>query len=367
MRSRLSILLLILLAFSFKKGLAQNDSLDYLLIYYMPYDNNLSVYGSEIIDELVKGSSENVGIVIQADFEDTLGHQRISIINGQVDTTRIENESSDIGLFIDYMDWVSSEYSFRNYALFFLDHGADLSHIGIDEYPNRQYYDITEIAETIETFNIVVQQKASLLFLQQCSRSSIEIVYEFRDCADYTLASQIELGAPNSYYHETLNMISEHPNLNGEELGKTIAHYESYDMYHSYSLINNSTLDQFVLQLSLYFSQLKKNKLTDSEVLMESYFGETYWDLYSLLSALNISNDEFQLLNDGTIQHLTNPRSTFIESYCGLSLFSPYNTTIKEHNGLQLFDYIDYKKLRKRIKISVDPDYEPVKEELDFK
>jgi len=54
--------------------------LEWLFIYYMPYDNNLSNLGTRIIEMLRSGTSDKVGVTIQADFADTTGIKRYSLI-----------------------------------------------------------------------------------------------------------------------------------------------------------------------------------------------------------------------------------------------------------------------------------------------
>jgi hypothetical protein len=330
------------------------DTLDYLLIYYLPYDNDLSDLGDDIIDELLASSKENIGIVVQADFEDTLGHQRFIILDGKIDTIQLTTETSNISDFRDYLTWTSEQFTFRQHAIFFLNHGADLESMGIDIHPHRAYYNITEVSEAIEEFNGHLERMATLLVLQQCNRSSIEIVYEFRDCAHYTLASQLELGAPNSYYKEMVNLIHQDPGVNGEELGKSIAYFEGYDMYHSYTLIDNSTLDSYVLELASFVNQLKKTKYDPATLLVETYWAESYWDLHSFLKSVEGGNTTVAAMefipSSKTVMHLPNPKSDFASDYCGLSIYSPYNKQLKYHKELAIFDVIDYKWLKKNLK-----------------
>ncbi len=335
---------------------SESDTLDWLLIYYMPYDNDLSEFSTEIVSSIVKGSEgcTNVGITIQADLSDTLGHKRYVITDGKIDTTLLSVESSDISVFKDYLNWVNEKFVFDRCALFFLDHGADLGSMGIDTYPAMQVYNIVEVSNVIEAFNSSREQQSDLLFLQQCNRSSIEILYEFRDCAEYTLASQLNLGAPNSYYVEMIQMLGKNPNLSSEELGTTIAQFDGEDMYYSYTLVDNSTLDNYVFELSTLINQLSKVKCDPDVLITEEYFGETYWDIHSMINVASFDQailKELQYLpGSKTIRHLTNPKSDKVFDYCGVSIYSPFNKQLKSHAALAIFDVIDYKWLKKNFK-----------------
>ncbi|HLO47265.1 MAG TPA: hypothetical protein VK211_02430, partial [Kamptonema sp.] len=65
------------------------------------------------------------------------------------------------------------------------------------------------------------------------------------DAANYTLSSQILLGAPNYYYESMLKFLGQNSELNGGQLAEKIMEFERSDMYKSYTVTNN----QYVREL----------------------------------------------------------------------------------------------------------------------
>lgn len=209
----------ILLATNF--SFAQKIKLDWLFIYYMPYDNNLSHLGTDIVEMLKKGTSKNIGAIIQADFSDTIGMKRYSLINNKIDSIKLNCENSvEIKTFRSYLNWIYENYSANNYVITFLDHGGQLNEICIDNYPTENWFNISELSDEIGIFNMKTGKKPELLFLQVCSHGNLEVAFEFKECANYTLFSQIELGAPNSYYEKTLKLLNTKKNINGKKLAE---------------------------------------------------------------------------------------------------------------------------------------------------
>jgi len=61
----------------------------------MPYDNDLSIYGEQIIKMIGDNiQSENVIATIQAEFADSPGIKRYIITNCAITVTEIDNEYS---------------------------------------------------------------------------------------------------------------------------------------------------------------------------------------------------------------------------------------------------------------------------------
>jgi len=332
--------------------------LDFLFIYYMPYDNNLSKYGESIIEQIQSGTNKKIGAVIQADFADTLGLKRYSIYNKKIKSFNLNTETTDKQVYKDYFLWINENFEVENYCIVFLNHGGDLIEFGLDRYPNTSYSDIMDIKETVEYFNSIQKNKAKLLFLQQCARGSIESIYEFKNCADYTLFSQTELGAPNSYYKETEQGLNSNILMSGKDLAELIVKNDGSRMYNSYTLINNSKIDSFVSELKNYFNSFNDSIYIDYDKLLTiNYNGESYWDLKSLVSIINCKDSLSakyktivlkNLNNNEIIIHYKNPKIEFIQEYCGISFFSPHNENISssKYKRLKLFKTIDYNQLR---------------------
>jgi len=356
MRKAILGTLIILLVSVLLVNLKFKTKAEWLFIYYMPYDNNLSVWGNEIVSMLAKGTSKDVSVVIQADFEDTNGLVRYTIIDGKIDSTILSTEETNKKVYEEYLEWVSSNFLSKKYAIVFLNHGGKLSEIGLDEYPTEVYFDCKELADVIKNFNKKEKNKAELLFLQQCSRGNIETVYEFKDCANFCLSSQKALGVPNYYYENTLKAIHANPEITTKALVDSLVKNEPSPMYDSYTLVDNNKVDRFVKSFRSMLLSFDTLRLEKKGVIRYNYLDEQYWDITSFLKSIKtVDPKKTKLINDNISQlkkflkHYKNPSRSFIKNFNGLSIYSPFNKNITMHKHMAIFKMVDYDKLKHAI------------------
>lgn len=263
----------------------------------MPYDNNLSHFGTQIINEIQEGINSNqVVATVQADFADTNGMQRFIINNHETKSEKIYSEqSASVRSFKNYLIWVKSTFEYKHIALVFLNHGGQLNETGLDLFPEKGYLEIKAINKTIKS--VLGDDSLDLLFFQVCNKANIESIYTFRNTAKYTLASQIELGAPNSYYSELFTLLSKGTIENGSELAEEIVSNDSESMYNSYTLVNNRKLDSLFTLTKSFVKALKRNKVNMPDTIVKEYvyLGESYHDFISSLQAIDL-DDQPQLL-----------------------------------------------------------------------
>lgn len=345
------LLILILISFIGKNAFSQNDKLktDWLIVYYMPYDNNLSVYGEPIIKMIGDSlKSKKIIAAVQADFRDTLGMERYIITEDSTYKTQISNEySASSDSYEQYLKWIIEKVIFNKLAIVFLDHGGKLDQVCLDEKPKYQFLKVDSLKQVF--IKILGKNKIDLLFLQVCSKGAIEPLYEFKDVAKYTLCSQIELGAPNYYYHGLFSKLSQHFLQNGIEMANEIVNNERYDMYSSYTLIDNSKLDS----LNTLFYNLINKIQEQTGVKLKSiplssyYFQEKYWDIISFLENIDIYNyPEFdiqkkQLINFITTKlilfHKINQKRDRMKTYSGLNISAVNTEGGTKYNNLQFY------------------------------
>ncbi len=330
-------LLLIGLAF-FGCGRGQTHRGEWLFIYYMPYDNNLTYFGNEII-RMIKDSlqSPEITAVIQGDFNGDQDAKRFIITRDSVQEISVAGEyAAFTKTYENYLAWVKSAFDFKKTAIVFLDHGGRLNELGLDEFPVKGFLKVDSLARVFRRVN--GNRKADLLFLQVCTKGSIEPLYELREVAPVTLCSQTELGAPNYYYPEVFGQLSRHPGMNTAELVQSIMENDTYNMYSSYTCIDNSKLGIFYSRFAGLIGKLKQQgKLTlSAEPLSVTYYGEKYWDLAAFLNRieskdsalLRAKNDLQDFLNNQLIsRYKLNPVSGKMQGYCGLSMFALTNKT----------------------------------------
>ena len=285
---------------------------DWLFIYYMPYDNDLSKHGEPIIKMIGDNiRSENVMVTIQAEFANSHGMKRYLITNQGITTTSIDNDrSASINTYKEYLEWVKEKVIYNKLAVIFLDHGGKLDEICLDEKPIRQFLKIDEIKSTL--INIFGIKSINLLFLQVCTKGTIEALYELKDTAKYTLCSQIVLGAPNAYYKGLFSAFSNQIINTGYDVAELIVGNEASDMYNSYTLIDNTKMDNLFSLFSEFINEIKNMNIQLSGwPLNILHFGERYWDIISFLENIPEFKYKTRLMgyikNELIVFHKINP------------------------------------------------------------
>ena len=220
--------------------------LDWALLFYMPYDNNLDVAYRQILEQL-DGSitSKTVAVAIQVDRRGAGGSIRHAIDWTGLRSDTIEAEdSSDPATFGAFLQWAGDWFPAHRYAVIVLGHGGTMEQVAFDEYPRSGWMELPELADTLEGWRVTVGGDVELLFLQQCGKGSIENFYELRDTARVLMSSQTSIGAPNAYYADLVHHVSARPASTGVEVAQRIAESDADGMFVSYSAVWASALSE---------------------------------------------------------------------------------------------------------------------------
>lgn len=263
LRSRLASLLLPLLLAG--PALAEGEPApqaapqghDWVLVYYMNYDNNLEPCGRPILDMLKKGLvADNVVVTCQADFRDKDGLRRYVLTKsgGETEERLADQENSgDEETLAAYLEWVRQKFPGKKYALVFLDHGGALGEMSMDEHPGKEggqnWLEVVETAKVVAAWREKLQGSLELMFLQQCGKGGLENYHAFRGAAKVLMGSQTPVGAPNHYYPATVQWACEHPEADGVALAARIRETESDRMFTTYSAFHGPALDELPARL----------------------------------------------------------------------------------------------------------------------
>ena len=347
--------------------LKQEKTYGLVFIYYMSYDNDLSVVGPGILRDIQQGIvNSKIAVVTQADFINNKGMKRISLYRSLVKTKRketfLQNEdSADPNQLKKYFQWVQENWKADNYCIVFLNHGGKLNSMCRDDRPfknqekNKQFTSgkwlpATEVGKIVADFNQSVEGKVRLLFLQQCGRATIQNLYNFVDTAEYILASPVIVGVPNTYYTKAIEAAADDPNMTGAILAQTIMQ-EDRD-YTLYTLIDNHELKQLPDKLTPFlntFIQSTGLKPPQSCSHLFEFEEEKFYDLKNYLQSLssannNIAEKEIQVFFDWCDNHLIvsrhfkNYRPLGESSRSGLSIYIPSDQKdIERYNFLPLY------------------------------
>ena len=352
---------------------------DWVFVYYMSYDNDLSSYGEVILSDLRNGlSNSKVAVVVQGDFIDSKGMKRIGLYHSDGKTHRKETivkseDSADEAELKKYLKWVRKKWVAENYCIVFLNHGGRLNQMCKDNKPfrnqikNRQFgsgkwLDASEAAKIVASFNHKVDRKVRLLFLQQCGRATIQNLYNFADATEYILASPLVVGAPNTYYIKTLASVSQGPNITSEILAETIMREDEH--YTVYTLISNNELKKLPEKLTpvlKVFGRASALNPPESCSPLFEYENEKFYDLKSYFYALNSANDNivekdldsfFDWCEKSLIvsKMVKDPNSTVESSYSGLSIYVPSSPEIDaSYSFLPLYQQTGFERIMKLI------------------
>lgn len=312
---------------------------DWIFLYWMPYDNDLSRYGTPIINMIAKGvQSENILVVVESDFWNASQLSRSVITKGKITTQALDTaNSASEEVFADYLNWAQSQFEAERWAIVVLGHGGHLDEISPDENAGSglvgtQWMNIKKLSDAIANFNQRINDRVELFFFQNCNKGTIEVHYTLHKAAKYTLSSQDLLGAPNYYYESLFRYIGNHPELDGEQLARKIREFEASNMYYSYTVTNNHLFSKIPKKLnsfidSILATNIKSINLDKNQIY--GYWNEQYIDLVGVFQAITEqagaepkSYHEFiEFLNNSMI-HLVNPKKKS-RNLSGLGLFLP--------------------------------------------
>lgn len=353
-----TLLLVFILLGQFDFCYSQKIDTKLTFVYWMPYDNNLSLWADSIYQMIQSGvESTEIIVTIQKDVSGNGGMTRSIISNEGILNHKIKDENSSSGKsFNDYLSWITRKIKSDRYVIIFLDHGGKLDEIGLDEFPEKGFLRIDSARLAIENFNKMNGKKAELIFLQVCTKGSIETIYEFKDIANYTMFSQTTLGAPNFYYSSFFKSLSkvDVAKLNGIDLASSIANFEREDMYNSLVCTDNARFDSFELELNNFlnaYKNLRKYDLNQNRPLF--YDGQSYWDLVAFIRSFEGVSSEGLLntIDELIIMNKINPKYENMKGYCGLSILAmnkDYLGQIEKYSHMSFFNSFNTKDFYKK-------------------
>jgi len=354
---RLLLVFSLFVSWSSKSRAQEVESSEWLFIYYMPYDNDLSHYADTILSQLENAAHlPHVNVVIQLDDNKTTGIQRIRFANGKTirDTIPSEKITSEAE-FTDFLLWTSAHFAFEHSAIFFLDHGGRPNEIGQDLYPDSTFLTTTTIRNGMQQFNKRNKQLVDLAYLQVCSKASLETLYEFSEDTRFTLASQTLLGAPNFYYSKMLTEVNANPQIDGKALAGIIARSEAPEMYSSLTCVDNSAFKTVRKAFVNYVRQVdKRDDLAFVKApLSLTYGNDRSWDLISFLEAINSKKEVEFAARQKLIDALQKELLVFVEQspnaidegFSGISIATLSQQRLNDFSQMRFYKDFKIKRL----------------------
>jgi hypothetical protein len=334
---------------------------DWVLHYYMAYDNNLERCGRPIIDMLRKGiTSDRVAVVVSADFRDTKGMHRYVLTQSGEKSERLSEEgSAEEETVAAELAWVGRHFPARRYGLVFLNHGGALGQMSYDEHPGRaggqNWLYPPDVAKVITRWRTRIKKRGGeveLMFFQQCGKGSLENDHAMRNAARYVMGSQTLVGAPNYYYTPAIRELCQRPRkIDGKGLAKLFTRHETPNMFTTYTTVSSAKAKQLAAHLDPVLEPLvrKGDQLAlPPRRSLPSCFdagSEPFFDLLALLKGLYRANgleerglERFTrwVQKELIVEHRVSPqRKARAGGWSGLSLMLPTRRAL-------LVRYADY-------------------------
>lgn len=323
---------------------AQVDELDWYNFFYLPYDNDLSGWADTILANIdLATDSSNILNIAYVEMPTSRSFQARMF----PDFSKNAPWNPPHEIHRDDVDIVNRDRA-EHSAFYLLGHGGRLDEVR-QRLSDSTWMSIADLRMNLEEENEYLQ-KFDLFFFQVCSKGSIEAMYEVAEIADYSMASQFPIGAPNYYYTAVQKEMAAGNIENGFELGLSIAQHDRSDMFLSYTVYDNFRLKTFTDSLLAYISvpsDLDSIVVDLAKVKDTEYGGEKYIDLRDLLPILK----KDKVLDRKEYKHL----SLMLPSVC-TTILSPgmpdeMRTSISEFSGISVLlgtqeESGDYSKLK---------------------
>ena len=316
----------------------------------MPYDNDLFIYGPPIIDMLRSGTeNSDVVVILQADFFGSQRMRRYLIRRGDVQVISQHHEdSSDRNNISSYLRWAYDNFEADHWIVSVVGHGGRINEISPDDHgstlvSDRTWMEVDQFAAEIENFNKITNHRVDLLFFQNCNKATLEVIYETRNCARYTLASQRTLGAPNYYYGDLIKYLDQNSESNGYDVATAIMDSERLSMYHTMTLVDNRfvhSIPEKLAPLVEAIANTPQSRRKAVKLPTYRYFEERHCDALAFLQSFDQSDHNVakqfksfsNFLRTKIVSHYRTGGTIYgwhiailspPERFCGLSVYLP--------------------------------------------
>ena len=287
-------------------GTKERAATDYewVLHYYMAYDNNLEACGDPIIQMLDDGiTNDKTVVVVSADYRNADGMKRYILTNGERKVIDLEEEgSAEEEVLETELNWVRDNYKGKRYAVVFLNHGGQLGQMSYDETPGKaggqNWLYPPEVGKVMTKWRKTLPGEMELFFYQQCGKGTLENYHAVKDSAKFVMGSQTTVGAPNYYYTKFVKDVCENPAISGKEVAASITKHETPNMFTTYSTFDSAALGTLPANLNPVLEPLLK-----LETLQLPPFSRTFrpcfkfqpdemmFDAFALLDGLYTANN----------------------------------------------------------------------------
>lgn len=355
MRSLLSVFLFLALIFT---GCSDDDTPKVItptktILVYMAGENSLSAYTYNNLKSIIAGAKgtkiEECNLLIYCDARGSLPKlykiekNQSGVADSVLIKTYDEQNSADIKIMNDVITDIFSKYPAEEKGLFLWSHGTAWLPSDLNNYlrsfgqDGTNHMEITGLREALPgSFDYII--------FDACYMSSVEVVYELRDKANYILGSSTEVMAEGFPYTLTIpELLADNP-LEERLKNTAISFYNHYNAQSganqtgNVSLIKTSELDALATACkSIFTGRYTEEEMIDPskygldiqalEYLTSPYQYSFLYDFKDYLKAIEADvNIEAAVVykNTTSTSFFAHPyKSMPINTYSGLSIYVP--------------------------------------------
>ncbi|MVN91294.1 clostripain-related cysteine peptidase [Mucilaginibacter aquatilis] len=246
------------------------------------------------------------------------------------------DKPSDPGRLKTVIEYTQSQYPAQSYGLVLWSHATSWAPAN-NKVSVRSFGSDNGIEMDIKALKDALPNNFEYIIFDACSMGSVEVLYEFKDKANYLMASPTETLA-ESYPYQTITPLL----FNSADQLSTLAK-AYYDYYNSYTderrsasvvLVKSSELEALAVQTNKLFKNYKKSgdRLISSGVQRLDYtagFPVPNYDFTDFLDH-NFSTNQLdeikEQLNKAVLYKAATPKflGTNIQKFSGLSCYIPF-------------------------------------------
>ncbi|MDP6546683.1 MAG: clostripain-related cysteine peptidase [Phycisphaerae bacterium] len=178
---------------------------------YIAGDNNLSKYAQLDIDEMTAADlPDSVAVTLLVDdASDQTKQYRL----GETPVNMGELNSGKPETLLDFINWSWANYPAEKTMLVLWDHGSGVRGACWDDPGGHEGLSLTEIVDVLDEF-----PNFDIIGFDACVMSTLEVAYQFRNHADYMVASEANIPGIGWEYNHWLDGLAATPTMSPQQL-----------------------------------------------------------------------------------------------------------------------------------------------------
>lgn len=338
------------------------------ILVYMAGENSLSSYTFSNLESIIEGAKkakiEDCNLLVYSDARSSvpklykIEKNKSGVVDSVLVNTFDEQNSADIKVMNEVITDAFSKYPAEEKGLFLWSHGTAWLPSNLDSHLRSFGQDGTDHMEITELREALPNDMDYIIF-DACYMSSVEVVYELRDKANYILGSSTEIMAEGFPYTLTIPELLADNTLENRLINTATSFHNHYNAQSganqtgNVSLIKTSELDALASACRTIFA----GRYTEEQMIDPSKYGldlqaleyltspfqySLLYDMKDYITALDADVDtkavSYKATTPNSYFAIPN-RSMPINTYSGLSIYVPQKRNPKLNEWYKQLDW----------------------------